>query len=264
MKQKSKFSKRGFLDAPELTPEDVFLISYPRSGNTWMRVIIAYLLYPHNEISSLESLNHLVPDIHVGIPRKNIYSQPRVIKSHRLFPVRHERESPELYNRNIYIVRHPFNVIRSYYHYMIANNWIGVEGLSISKFASLVIQGAIIPGSWQEHVLSWYSMSDRLNNIFVRYEDLQKDTNHVIQKVANFLKKPINVNEADMIRQKSSREAMVSLENRGSLGNSDFKFVRRSGRKRLLAKDLSENSKKLIWEYSHIAMDLFGYNPEND
>lgn len=41
----------------DLNPSDVFLVSYPRSGNTWARAIIANILYPNESLDALNVLS---------------------------------------------------------------------------------------------------------------------------------------------------------------------------------------------------------------
>lgn len=49
-------------------PDDRFLVSYPRSGNTWTRFLIANLLSPDLEVSFL-NIDHLIPDV-ININRR--------------------------------------------------------------------------------------------------------------------------------------------------------------------------------------------------
>ena len=46
-KYKKIFKKRS-IPLPNLTERDVFLVSYPRSGNTWVRFLIANVIKPAN------------------------------------------------------------------------------------------------------------------------------------------------------------------------------------------------------------------------
>ena len=55
----------------------IFLVSYPRSGNTWIRHIIAEILYGKH-IASLKEIDIYIPDIH-KIP---ITDKTRIAKSH--------------------------------------------------------------------------------------------------------------------------------------------------------------------------------------
>src|SRR5437660_7753546 len=85
--------------------DDVFVVSYPRSGNTWTRFLIANLLHPEEPATFL-NIGRLVPDAEVQSSRymRGIPS-PRVIKSHTYFDPR--------YPRVIYIVRDPRDVAPS-------------------------------------------------------------------------------------------------------------------------------------------------------
>jgi hypothetical protein len=201
----------GFFDAPELRPEDVMLVSYPRSGNTWVRVIIAYMLYDFERIKSLADINRLVPDIHRGIPRSNNYSNPRVIKTHRSFGFRHERHRLDLYSKNIYVVRHPIDVIRSYFSFQL-KLW-EVNETSLDRFAIKVTNGAIGP-SWQSHVMSWKTMENELDILYVRYEDLVAEPLVEIQRIGSFLGRTLTERECEEINCKSSLENMRKLKKR--------------------------------------------------
>src|SRR5690349_8047723 len=79
--------------------DDRFLVSYPRSGNTWTRFLTANLLFPDREVSFL-NIDHLIPDV-LNVDRRTLAGipRPRLIKSHEYFDPR--------YRRVIYIVRDP-------------------------------------------------------------------------------------------------------------------------------------------------------------
>ena len=42
-------------------PDDIFLVSYPKSGNTWTRFLIANLVYPEKN-PDFSNINQLLPD----------------------------------------------------------------------------------------------------------------------------------------------------------------------------------------------------------
>src|SRR5215813_414014 len=71
-------------------PADTFIVSYPRSGNTWTRFLIANLLHPDKSIS-FANIETLIPDIR-AVPRKRLRTVPRpgVIKSHEYFDLRYQ------------------------------------------------------------------------------------------------------------------------------------------------------------------------------
>ncbi|MBC6480620.1 MAG: sulfotransferase domain-containing protein [Hormoscilla sp. GM7CHS1pb] len=156
-------------NVPKLKTDDVFLVSYPRSGNTWVKNIIAHILYPHERIYSLNYLARLVPEIH-EIDSDNEYSNPRVIKTHRSFPFRQERENSALYSQVIYIVRHPFDVIRSLHYF---NSYLNPKQ-TIDQTVCKVTMGGNKLGSWQDHVLSWKLAEKNAQMLLIRYEDMSK------------------------------------------------------------------------------------------
>ena len=76
--------RSSYVEAPELNPQDVFLVSYPRSGNTWVRFIAANILSPGFYLRfSIKDLNKVVPDIYSGIPAFSRIPEPRLIKTHQ-------------------------------------------------------------------------------------------------------------------------------------------------------------------------------------
>jgi len=80
-------------------PDDTFLVSYPKSGNTWVRFLLANLLHP-NETVGFANINRLLPA--PGVLSKRFLRslpRPRILKSHETFDVR--------FRKVIYLVRDP-------------------------------------------------------------------------------------------------------------------------------------------------------------
>jgi len=42
-------------------PDDTFIVSYPRSGNTWTRFLIASLVFP-SEVVTFANIERMIPD----------------------------------------------------------------------------------------------------------------------------------------------------------------------------------------------------------
>src|SRR5260370_8194332 len=88
--------------------DDVFLTSYPRSGNTWTRFLVGNFVNPNEPVTFL-NVERLVPDMYKTadwVLRRR--PRPRVLKSHESFDAR--------YRRVTYIVRDPRDVPISTYH----------------------------------------------------------------------------------------------------------------------------------------------------
>ena len=207
-------------NVPKLKTDDVFLVSYPRSGNTWVKNIVAHILYPHERIYSLNYLARLVPEIH-EIDSDNEYSNPRVIKTHRSFPFRQ----------------------------------------TIDQTVCRVTMGGNKLGSWQDHVLSWKVAEKNAQMLLIRYEDMSKKTTDYIREIAKFLGVTLTVEEAEVIREKSSIKAMIEMEKRGTR-RPGLEFVRRQEHRRILKQDLTPEIKDFITEQCGYAMSLFDYSTD--
>ena len=92
-----------------MRPDDTFIVSYPRSGNTWTRFLVANLLFADRPVT-FANIEELVPDAEAqsSLYMKRVPS-PRVIKSHEYFDHR--------YPKMLYIVRDPRDVVLSYYNF---------------------------------------------------------------------------------------------------------------------------------------------------
>ena len=88
---------------------DIFIVSYPRSGNTWVRTIISEIVFKHSG-KKLGDLCKFIPDLHTPNIDNIILKHPRIFKSHFNYS--------DEYKRVIYIVRDPRDVFISYYKYL--------------------------------------------------------------------------------------------------------------------------------------------------
>src|SRR5271167_2148996 len=72
-------------------PDDTFIVSYPRSGNTWTRFLVANLLHPE-EPATFATIERTVPDSEAQSSRYlRTVPRPRVIKSHEYFDPRFKK-----------------------------------------------------------------------------------------------------------------------------------------------------------------------------
>lgn len=206
-------------------PDDTFLVSYPRSGNTWTRFLIANLRYPNRQVS-FTKIDELIPD---ACSQSKAYlkkvARPRIIKTHEYFDPR--------YKKVIYIVRDPRDVVLSQYKWFLKCRAIE-DGYPLEQFVTRFIAGDMsIYGSWGENVGSWLATRHKSDTfLMLRYEDLTEHTTGELQRVASFL--GIAATEADLARaaELSSAARMRELEKKegevwvGTRGRrSDIPFV---------------------------------------
>ncbi|MFY9661106.1 MAG: sulfotransferase domain-containing protein, partial [Terriglobales bacterium] len=65
-----------------ILPDDIFLVSFPKSGNTWTRFLLANLRFP-GEPATWANIDRLIPDP-MGTTKRDFdrMPRPRIIKSH--------------------------------------------------------------------------------------------------------------------------------------------------------------------------------------
>lgn len=247
--------------AKRLSVDDVFLLSFPRSGNTWMRTIVGGILYPHELFQSLRDLDDYIPDLNTRFPSHDNYSKPRVVKSHQPYHQREGWQNPNLYGKFIYILRHPYKVITSYYDFERFRS--PHLFTTLGDFVEQVMMGGYHFGNWEQHVISWlYGARRAQSTLFLRYEDLQKQTIPTIIQIAGFLGKPIDEAQAEAIRQFSSQENMIEMDKKGS-EVPGYEFVRRGSERETQTKEtLTDDMKAMIYAYNQGQMDAWGYNAD--
>ena len=72
-------------------PDDIFLVSYPRSGNTWTRFLIGNLVH-QDEAVTFTNVESRIPEIYLFPDRiLRRFPRPRILKSHECFDPRYKR-----------------------------------------------------------------------------------------------------------------------------------------------------------------------------
>ncbi len=164
----------------EVWPDDVFILSFPKSGNTWTRFLIANLLHPEESVN-FGNIDRLIPELE-GLTKRQLerVPRPRIMKSHAYFDAR--------FQKVIYIVRDPRDVVVSQFHYYRKRRRIG-DDYSIEQFVTRFVAGATSDyGSWSDNVASWLATRQNSPNfLLLRYEDMLARTGEELTRVASFL-----------------------------------------------------------------------------
>jgi Sulfotransferase domain len=189
----------------DVFPDDVFIVSFPKSGNTWTRFLVANLISP-NEPADFSNINRLIPDPEaMSRNEMNRAKRPRFIKSHQYFDPR--------YPKVIYIVRDPRDVALSQYHFHRKRRLIE-DGYPIERFVTRFIAGETsVYGSWGENAASWLSTRyGKPGFLLIRYEDMLEDAERELQKIASFLGKETTAQYLSQVVARSSADRMRELE----------------------------------------------------
>jgi hypothetical protein len=186
--------------------DDVFLVSYPKSGNTWTRFLIANLVYPERN-PDFSNINALLPDPEAMSKRDlERVARPRMLKSHQYFDPR--------YQKVIYVVRDPRDVVLSEYHFDIKRRAIA-EDYPREQFVSRFVRGELNHpyGTWSENAASWfYTRRSDPRFLLVKYEALQTEAMNELGRIANFLGISAAPERLSLAVEQSSADRMRELE----------------------------------------------------
>lgn len=142
---------------------DLFIVAFPKSGITWLSTIITNICYLENDISKTAThfnLEQFVGDIHQSriIAENNIFPYHRIIKSHS--------EYNPYYRHVIYLLRNPFSVMNSYYHFAVGKKQYNGNILDFLKNDTFGVE------RWKRHVNSWVNPKKPLKLHLLKYEEL--------------------------------------------------------------------------------------------
>lgn len=266
----------------------VWLASYPKSGNTWVRAFL------HNYITNAQtphSINNLT-DVSVsecacaffGTPgqiispqeaqalRPQVHQQLTKLHDDLVFVKTHNANlsvhgvplcTPQVTAGAIYIVRDPRDVALSYAAFSGKSvdeiiDFMANEG---AANASDGVQVFELLSSWSRHAVSWVTSPQRL---LVRYEDLLANPEQGFARIIRFLGTADAQPDPERLKRAvkfSSFSALAAQEKQTGYraGSPSGENFFRAGRQGQWREQLTPAQAAAIWETHHDIMEKFGY-----
>ena len=211
----------------------IWIASYPKSGNTWVRAIINSLLFSKNNqininnlkvrqfplrkdfegiISNFRDEREFAKNCIIAQERLNLDNKIKFFKTHNAFWKLGEYAFTNELNTLgvIHVVRDPRNVVTSIMNhfsktidnYEKAFKFISDTKRMFGPETSTLEENDLptIISSWSNHYNSWRKF--RKNNLLIKYENLLENPEDEYLKIINFLKKLINfkIKEEDVLK----------------------------------------------------------------
>lgn len=246
IKKKSTFESRLSLLAHYLEnfvflrARDTLLCSFPKSGNTWLRVLYYHYL---SEVFSKEckfsfrELDGRMPELGRSWLSKSweYAPYPRVIKTHRAYSGWFRKAATR-----VLVVRAPEDTMVSYYAYATKLNTFVVDS-SLSLFMRSSSLG--LP-AWMAYHEGWVPKAE----LVILYSELKSDTELVLEKFLDHLGVPVDRDAVARAVESSAFERVKKAEEKYGHTRPDemsegFRFARDGsigqGKRKLSQDDLS-------------------------
>lgn len=157
-------------------PTDGFLVSWPRSGNTWLRQMVANALYPDSDWDLMALEEHMPiienPKLRRLLPAME--SLPfRIFKSHD------DATEYLLAGRVVYLIRDGRDALTSFYHYRTKLNR---RSFTFREFLEKTLAGRYRYGPWHRHVSGWLAWEDHPSLLVLKYEDMLSDPTEQLRR----------------------------------------------------------------------------------
>ena len=226
----------------------IWLASYPKSGNTWVRSIISSLLYSDdgnfsfelmlkvsqfpekkyfkNFINDFGNFNQIKENWISAQDMINLDNQIKVLKTHQgKYTVGKDSFTNDQNTlATIYIVRDPRTLISSISnHYTLtfdeASNFLMTPQIigNNKSWEDKETGMKCLLGRWNDHYLSW--TRNKSNLLLIKYEDLIHNPENELNKIIDFLKNYLNVktnkNKNRKILETTSFKNLKKMEQKG-------------------------------------------------
>ncbi|XP_077018843.1 amine sulfotransferase-like [Tamandua tetradactyla] len=203
----------------EIRDDDVFIITFPKSGTIWAQQILCLIYFEghRNKTENVETALR-VPFMEYNLHKLDFSKRPspRILSSHipyYLAPKGLKDKKAKI----VYIYRNPKDVLISYYHF--SNLAVAFQpSENLEQFMERFLDGKVMGSHWFDHIRGWYEHKHDFNILFMKYEDMKKDLRSSVLKLCSFLEKELSEKDLDAVVRQSTFQNMKS----DPLANYDY------------------------------------------
>ncbi|XP_065430613.1 sulfotransferase 2B1-like [Chrysemys picta bellii] len=193
----------------QVRDDDIFNITYPKSGTNWMLEILSLIRCDGDPGWVRSVVNwERAPWVEnrTGLEAALKYPPPRLLSSHlpvQLFPKSLQRSKAKI----IYTLRCPKDVLVSLYHFSKLLCLFKDPG-SLDSFLEDFLSGNVAYSSWFDHVTGWMGLTGNENFFSITYEELQQDLRGSVRRICHFLGKELSEEQVAAVVENASFQSM--------------------------------------------------------
>jgi hypothetical protein len=251
LQQSGLIEKRAItLGLGRVEPTDTFVVSYPKSGNTWIRFLLANMQAPATTIT-FRNIEDFVPTAKQSPDTIAAMDAPRFIKTH----APHFEHFP----RFVYVLRDVRDVAISYYHYSKQYGWY--DG-PLCNFVRDEWPWNDSFGSWVDHVTGALREAEKRpdDTLILHYEGLLARPLAEVYRLARFAGFDLDDERLEEVVRASSFDNLKAIEEEygPETEGRDVTFFR-SGNEKQWANTLSEDDHQALLDRFGDTLQRLGY-----
>ncbi|XP_073532007.1 amine sulfotransferase-like [Phyllobates terribilis] len=197
------------IERMEIRDDDVFLVTYPKSGTIWTQQILSLIFNEghRNRTEQIELIKR-VPWIEYNFSNTDFNSRPspRLFTSHLPYYLM-PKDLRIRKGKIIYVSRNPKDVLVSYYHFYKMNPYLKCT-IHWETFINLFISGKVLSSSWFDHLRGWYQHKEDFDILFLTYEEMIKDLRSAVLKICKFVDLKLDDQAKDVVVEKATFKSM--------------------------------------------------------
>ncbi len=239
----------------------IWIASYPKSGNTYLRSFISSYYFSKKGKFDFDLLLNILQFPSIKFAKKKInseleasqnwvYNQQQFFSGEKIHFIKthnslNQHKGNNFTTKNltlgaIYIVRDPRNLITSMTHHYSLNyeeaylKLVNEKQTLLEKSRDNDYSNFTFVGSWSDHYKSWRNSND-FKVLFIKYEDLENNKLYTFKNVINFindLQRDETIIDEKKLRNSINSTNFINLRNKEENEGFEESVYTRSGAKK--------------------------------